>query len=233
MLRVADLEVGYGRLTVVRGIDLEVARAKVVALLGGNGAGKTTTMKAIAGLLPAQGGTIELDGTRLDRLPSHRVFAHGVSLVPQGRELFPDMTVAENLDLGALQSAGSETRPARLGRVLDVLPLLRGRLAQRAGTLSGGEQQMLATARALMAEPRLLLMDEPSAGLAPLVVAEFARIIARLREAGQTMLLVEQNVRLALEVADYIYVIRGGRIVTHGAPGRFRDDEELFRSYIG
>jgi len=229
MLEIRKLEAGYGALRVLRGVSLAVPQGKVVALLGGNGAGKTTTMKTVVGVVRATGGEIELDGERIDRLPSHAVFARGIALVPQGRELFPDMTVAENLELGALArgSAGGKLADL-LEDVFDKFPRLRERTAQRAGSLSGGEQQMLATGRALMSRPTVLLLDEPTNGLAPLIVQELARTLKRLNEAGQTILLVEQNVRVALSIADYVYVIRTGEIVLESDARKIDDADEMF-----
>jgi len=234
MLKIRKLEAGYGALRVLRGVSLAVPQGKVVALLGGNGAGKTTTMKTVVGVVRATGGEIELDGERIDRLPSHAIFARGIALVPQGRELFPDMTVAENLELGALArgSAGGKLADL-LEDVFDKFPRLRERTAQRAGSLSGGEQQMLATGRALMSRPTVLLLDEPTNGLAPLIVQELARTLKRLNEAGQTILLVEQNVRVALSIADYVYVIRTGEIVLESDAGKIDDADEMFSAYLG
>jgi len=234
MLEIRKLEAGYGALRVLRGVSLAVPQGKVVALLGGNGAGKTTTMKTVVGVVRATGGEIELDGERIDRLPSHAIFARGIALVPQGRELFPDMTVAENLELGALArgSAGGKLADL-LEDVFDKFPRLRERTAQRAGSLSGGEQQMLATGRALMSRPTVLLLDEPTNGLAPLIVQELARTLKRLNEAGQTILLVEQNVRVALSIADYVYVIRTGEIVLESDAGKIDDADEMFSAYLG
>ena len=234
MLEIRKLEAGYGALRVLRGVTLAVPQGKVVALLGGNGAGKTTTMKTVVGVVRATGGEIELDGERIDRLPSHAVFARGIALVPQGRELFPDMTVAENLELGALArgSAGGKLADL-LEDVFDKFPRLRERTAQRAGSLSGGEQQMLATGRALMSRPTVLLLDEPTNGLAPLIVQELARTLRRLNEAGQTILLVEQNVRVALSIADYVYVIRTGEIVLESDARKIDDADEMFSAYLG
>jgi branched-chain amino acid transport system ATP-binding protein len=234
MLEIRKLEAGYGALRVLRGVSLAVPQGKVVALLGGNGAGKTTTMKTVVGVVRATGGEIELDGERIDRLPSHAVFARGIALVPQGRELFPDMTVAENLELGALArgSAGGKLADL-LEDVFDKFPRLRERTAQRAGSLSGGEQQMLATGRALMSRPTVLLLDEPTNGLAPLIVQELARTLKRLNEAGQTILLVEQNVRVALSIADYVYVIRTGEIVLESDARKIDDADEMFSAYLG
>jgi branched-chain amino acid transport system ATP-binding protein len=234
MLEIRKLEAGYGALRVLRGVSLAVPQGKVVALLGGNGAGKTTTMKTVVGVVRATGGEIELDGERIDRLPSHAVFARGIALVPQGRELFPDMTVAENLELGALArgSAGGKLADL-LEDVFDKFPRLRERTAQRAGSLSGGEQQMLATGRALMSRPTVLLLDEPTNGLAPLIVQELARTLRRLNEAGQTILLVEQNVRVAMSIADYVYVIRTGEIVLESDARKIDDADEMFSAYLG
>jgi branched-chain amino acid transport system ATP-binding protein len=234
MLEIRKLEAGYGALRVLRGVSLAVPQGKVVALLGGNGAGKTTTMKTVVGVVRATGGEIELDGERIDRLPSHAIFARGIALVPQGRELFPDMTVAENLELGALArgSAGGKLADL-LEDVFDKFPRLRERTAQRAGSLSGGEQQMLATGRALMSRPTVLLLDEPTNGLAPLIVQELARTLKRLNEAGQTILLVEQNVRVALSIADYVYVIRTGEIVLESDARKIDDADEMFSAYLG
>jgi len=234
MLEIRKLEAGYGALRVLRGVSLAVPQGKVVALLGGNGAGKTTTMKTVVGVVRATGGEIELDGERIDRLPSHAVFARGIALVPQGRELFPDMTVAENLELGALARGSAGGKLADLFEdVFDKFPRLRERTAQRAGSLSGGEQQMLATGRALMSRPTVLLLDEPTNGLAPLIVQELARTLKRLNEAGQTILLVEQNVRVALSIADYVYVIRTGEIVLESDARKIDDADEMFSAYLG
>ena len=234
MLKIRKLEAGYGALRVLRGVSLAVPQGKVVALLGGNGAGKTTTMKTVVGVVRATGGEIELDGERIDRLPSHAVFARGIALVPQGRELFPDMTVAENLELGALARGSAGGKLADLFEdVFDKFPRLRERTAQRAGSLSGGEQQMLATGRALMSRPTVLLLDEPTNGLAPLIVQELARTLKRLNEAGQTILLVEQNVRVALSIADYVYVIRTGEIVLESDARKIDDADEMFSAYLG
>ena len=233
MLKVANLVAGYGSLTVLKDLSFEVPSGKVVALLGGNGGGKTTTLRTIVGLIRPRNGTIAFDETRIDGFPPHRVFAHGLSLVPQGRELFSEMTVAENLELGALQRGSRSNYDNRLDQVLEFLPSLRKHLDRRAGILSGGQQQMLATARALMSNPRLLMLDEPSTGLGPLVVAELHELIERICRAGTTVLLVEQNIKLALSVAHYVYVIRNGSIATEGDPSSFRDQRALFNSYIG
>jgi branched-chain amino acid transport system ATP-binding protein len=234
MLEIRRLESGYGALNVLRGVSLKVPQGKCVALLGGNGAGKTTTMKTVVGVIRATGGEIELAGERIERLTSHAIFARGLALVPQGRELFPDMTVAENLELGALARGTTGQKLADIMEdVFDKFPRLRERTAQRAGSLSGGEQQMLATGRALMSRPSVLLLDEPTNGLAPMIVQELARTLKRLNEAGQTILLVEQNVRVALSIADYVYVIRMGEIVLESEASKIDDADAMFGAYLG
>ncbi len=234
MLELRGLESGYGALRVLRGISLKVPRGKVVALLGGNGAGKTTTMKTITGVLRATAGEVTLDGERIERLPSHAIFGRGIALVPQGRELFPDMSVAENLELGALsRGTAGTTLAALLDDVYQLFPRLAERAAQRAGSLSGGEQQMLATGRAMMSRPSVLLLDEPTNGLAPIIVQELARALRGLHAKGQTILLVEQNVRVALSVADYVYVIRMGEIVLESEASRIDNADDMFRAYLG
>ena len=234
MLEIRRLEAGYGALRVLRGVDLTVPKGKVVALLGGNGAGKTTTMKTIVGVIRATDGEIALDGERIERLSSHAIFARGIALVPQGRELFPDMTVVQNLELGALSrgTSGSQLNDL-LEDVFDKFPRLRERTDQRAGSLSGGEQQMLATGRALMSRPSVLLLDEPTNGLAPIIVQELTRMLRRLNEAGQTILLVEQNVRVALAIADYVYVIRTGEIVLESDAHKIDNADQMFSAYLG
>ncbi len=234
MLEIRNLQAGYGSLQVLRGISLSVPRGKVVALLGGNGAGKTTTMKTIVGVVRSSAGSIELDGTPIERLASHAIFARGIALVPQGRELFGEMTVEENLELGALSVPGRRgSSRARLAEVFDLFPRLRERVAQRAGSLSGGEQQMLATGRALMSQPSVLLLDEPTNGLAPIIVQELARALKRLNEAGQTILLVEQNVGMALSIADHVYVIRTGEIVLESEADKVDSADAMFGAYLG
>jgi branched-chain amino acid transport system ATP-binding protein len=233
MLEVLELEAGYGPHKVLKGLSMQVSTGQVVALLGGNGAGKTTTLSAIMGLIPVQGGTVSFEAKAIQSQPAHRVFRHGVALVPQWRELFTEMSVMEHLELGAVQCAPRGGMRERIDSVLGYLPELRAHLGRRAGTLSGGQQQMVAIARALTSRPKLLMLDEPSMGLAPMIVSELGRTIKRLNEAGTSILLVEQNVHLALRIASYVYIIRGGTIVTHGKPSDFDDEKELFQSYIG
>jgi branched-chain amino acid transport system ATP-binding protein len=224
MLTVSGLEVAYGRLAALRGIDLRVERGELVTIVGPNGAGKTTLLRAITGLVPARAGAITLDGERIDRRSPEALARLGLVMVPEGRDLFGPLTVRENLALGAYarpRAARRASLPGDLDRVLELFPPLRPRLAQRAGTLSGGEQQMVAVGRALMARPRLLLLDEPSVGLAPLVIREIFRVLERVRAEGLTMLLVEQNARAACRIADRSYVLApGGRIEEAGPQHR-------------
>ena len=189
-------------------------------------------MHTIAGLMPPMRGTITFDGTPIGNEPAHRIFARGVALVPQGRQLFPEMSVQENLELGGLSALGADEIAQRIADILNMFPRLRERIAQRAAGLSGGEQQMLATGRALMSKPRLLLLDEPTTGLAPLVVAEITRILRTLKDAGQTILIVEQNVRMALELADQVYVMRVGKIVHEAPASAVRKSQDVFSSYF-
>ncbi|MGE0314295.1 MAG: ABC transporter ATP-binding protein [Lautropia sp.] len=234
MLELANLESGYGALRVLRGISLTVPKGKVVALLGGNGAGKTTTMKTVVGVVRATGGDVRLDGASIANLSTHAIFARGLALVPQGRELFADMTVLENLELGALSRGTSGTGLSTVrDEVFDLFPRLRERSAQRAGSLSGGEQQMLATGRALMSRPSVLLLDEPTNGLAPIIIQELAAALKRLNQAGQTILLVEQNVGVALGIADEVYVMRNGEIVMHSDAAALDSADEMFSAYLG
>jgi len=233
MLSIRALQAGYGSLQVLRRISLEVPRGKIVALLGGNGAGKTTTMHAIAGIVPPTGGEILFEDTALHGLPPHRIFRRRIALVAQGRQLFPEMTVRENLELGALAAATRHEIAPLTEEIFLRFPRLAQRAEQRAASLSGGEQQMLATGRALMSRPKLLLLDEPTTGLAPIIVAELVRIIRELNQAGLTILLVEQNVRMALQVADDVYVMRNGEIVLHRPASELRDSDEMFASYLG
>jgi branched-chain amino acid transport system ATP-binding protein len=233
MLSLTAVEAGYNRLQILRGLTLEVPSGSVIGILGGNGVGKSTTMRAIAGLIPVWRGQIMLDGEPLHRLRSDQIFAHGIALVAQGRELFPDMTVFENLELGAI-SASTRSRVAEImGEVFEIFPCLRERTGQRAGSLSGGEQQMLATGRALMSKPKVLLLDEPTTGLAPLVVEELQRTIGQLNRAGQTIVLVEQNTRMALQVVHHVFVLNGGRVVLSRPASELVNDEELVKSYFG
>jgi branched-chain amino acid transport system ATP-binding protein len=226
MLRLERLHAHYGASHVLQGVDLELPQGRIGALLGRNGVGKTTTLRAIMGLLAPSGGRIALSGRDIAGWPPHRVARAGVGYVPEGRMIFPDLTVVENIRVG-------ERRPARtwpLRRLFEVFPALAERAGNPALQLSGGEQQMLAIARALVGDPSVLLLDEPSQGLAPLVVRELAAVIRRLREDGVTILLVEQNLRFAEAVADEIHIMVKGRIVYGAAPDRFRADEPAIRS---
>jgi branched-chain amino acid transport system ATP-binding protein len=232
MLRVRGLGAGYGRLKVLHDIDFDVPKGKVVSFLGSNGAGKTTLMRAIMGQLPAQGSIEFMDASIVGRAP-HEIVRRGLTLVPQGRDLFPGMTVRENLEVAGLTSGTIRQARALCEEQFEIFPPLRARAAQRAQTLSGGEQQMLAVARALMLKPKLLLLDEPTMGLAPLVVKELGRIIKLLASRGETIVLVEQNLGLALDVADHVYILQGGRIAFSGSPEGLNSKQDLVQYYLG
>jgi branched-chain amino acid transport system ATP-binding protein len=237
MLTIDKLSAGYGKVQVLHGISIEVPRAKVVTLIGSNGAGKTTTMRAVSGMIKPTGGTMTLNGKRIDGLESYEVAKLGLAHSPEGRRVFATMTVLDNLTLGAFpRLTGSRPRgdvAADLERALDLFPRLQERRNQLAGTLSGGEQQMLAMARAVMLNPEVILLDEPSMGLAPILVEEVFRIIARLKSEGVTMLLVEQFAAAALAVADYGYVLENGKISVHGPAAQLRDDPAVRAAYLG
>src|SRR5215468_9638099 len=231
LLAVSGLTVSYGAIRAVRGIDLAMEAGEVVALLGANGAGKSTTLKAIVGLVPSSG-EIRFAGSSLSGLPTERIVVKGITMVPEGRRVFPSLTVLENLTLGA--SAGDPKSFARnRAEVFDLFPVLAERRQQAAGTLSGGQQQQLAIARALMSEPRLILLDEPSLGLAPQIVDSTFELILRLKQRGQTILLVEQNVAAALDVADRAYVLANGALTMGGTAEALRASEQVARAYLG
>jgi len=233
MLEVRDLDVAYGLAPALSGVSLDVDAGELVCVVGPNGAGKTTLINALAGLHRARGGRLALDGHDLRRLPPHRFCAAGIAIVPEGRRLFTRMTVRENLELGSFLPKAKAHRAASLADVLELFPALATRLGSRAGELSGGQQQMVAIARALMARPRLLLLDEPSLGLSPLIVEAMFVAIRRINEAGMAVLLVEQNVAMALELAHRAYVLDEGRIVAAGAPGALASHPEIQRAYLG
>lgn len=237
MLSIKNLEAGYGKVKVLHGIDLEVPKGRVVTLIGSNGAGKTTTMRAISGMIRPSAGEVSLAGTRIDGLEAHSIARLGMAHSPEGRRVFPTLSVTDNLMLGAFpRLTGARTRgdvPGDLDRAMDLFPRLKERRTQLAGTLSGGEQQMLAMARAIMQNPELVLLDEPSMGLAPILVEEVFRIIARLKSEGVTMLLVEQFASAALNVADYGYVLENGRISVHGDAARLKNDPAVVAAYLG
>ncbi len=233
MLQVKELHAGYGKVRVLWGISLEVRRGEIVSLLGPNGAGKTTTLKAIMGLVKPASGDIVFDGKRINGLPPHRVARLGISSVPEGRELFPHMTVYENLMMGADLLPKNYDVQQILEEVYSLFPILKERKNQQAGTLSGGQQQMLAIGRALMSKPRLLVLDEPSTGLAPNIVAQIFRVLEQLREEELTMLLVEQNALMALEVSDRAYLLETGRIAAEGKREELMADERIRATYLG
>ena len=229
-LTIRGLDCFYGETPVLHGLDLDLRQGEVLCLLGRNGAGKTTTLKAIMGLVPARAGSIMLGGTDLTKLPAHEVPRAGVAYVPQGRRLFAEMTVAENIEIGLMtRRKGKATRES----VLDLFPLLRDRLKQQSGTLSGGEQQMLAMARALCIEPQVLLLDEPTEGLMPSMIARIRETVARLRERGVSTILVEQRVDAVLSVADRVSFIENGRLKETVDVERLREDHALVMRYVG
>jgi branched-chain amino acid transport system ATP-binding protein len=233
MLTLTDISAGYGSFQALFGVSLEVAAGEAVAVIGPNGAGKTTLMRVISGLLPAKSGSVVLEGDALTRLPAHRIVAAGIVHVPENRRLFARLTTEENLRMGAFIPAARRHFAERLAWVYELFPRLRERRHQPAGTMSGGEQQMCAIGRALMSRPKLLLMDEPSAGLAPLVVEQVFDLVRRIRAEGFTVLIVEQNVRQVLDIVDRAYLLESGRIRLSGAAGELARNEDIRRAYIG
>ena len=231
-LRVTDLKVNYGGIQAVKGISLTVGQGEIVTLIGANGAGKTSTLKAIVRLIGSQG-QIELFGAPAGNLATHQIAALGVSLVPEGRAIFGNMSVRENLEMGAYLHRDPTQRKQRMDRVFDLFPRLAERLKQDGSTLSGGEQQMLAIGRAMMAQPRLLLLDEPSLGLAPKLVGEIFAAIRTIASEGLSILLVEQNTRLALKTAERAYVLVTGEVALSGAASELRDDPRVQSAYLG
>ena len=233
LLRVTGLEVSYGPVPAVAGVGLEVPEGEIRAILGANGAGKSSTIKAILGLVKARAGAIEFEDRPIHGLPAHRIHQLGIAWVPEGRQLFSTLTVHENLEMGAFARGSPARFPAKLDEVFALFPRLRERRAQVAGSLSGGEQQMLAIARALMAEPRLLLMDEPSLGLAPKVVQRLFEQIQEINRGGLSILMVEQNARQALKIAHYAYLLEVGRLVGEGPSRALEASESVQRVYLG
>jgi branched-chain amino acid transport system ATP-binding protein len=233
MLEVEGIVAGYGRITALHGVHLAVEPRSVVALLGANGAGKSTTLNCICGTVPVRSGSIRFQGERIDRLPPHQIVARGIAQVPEGREIFARMSVRENLEIGAHRRRDHAAIRNDMERILEDFPVLRQRLRQMAGTLSGGEQQMLLVARALMAAPSLLMIDEPSLGLSPVMVEQIFAIVERISAGGMTVLLVEQNAQLALEVAAAAYVLENGEIVAHAPSAELLQSATLRRAYLG
>jgi len=233
VLEIANLHVRFGRREVLHGVNLSVRQGEIVTLVGSNGAGKTTLLKTISGLVRPSDGTIVFDGERIDRMPPHTIIARGLAQIPEGRLLFPQMTVLEHLELGGLRAEKRAEPAAALDRVFGLFPILAERRHQKAGTLSGGQQQMVAIGRGLMAAPRCLMLDEPSLGLAPIMVDTLADTIVSLHKSGLTILLVEQRVDLALRLADRGYVMETGRIVLEDAASALLADERVREAYLG
>jgi branched-chain amino acid transport system ATP-binding protein len=236
MLRLRSVHAGYGNVEVLHGVSLHVERGEIVTIVGANGAGKSTLLNAIAGVVRPSEGTVTFETRDISRRAPESVVAAGCVLVPEGRQIFPDLSVHENLLLGGYlrwRRHGKRAAPAEIDEICRLFPILAKRRGQHAGTLSGGEQQMLALGRALMARPRLLMLDEPSIGLAPLVVREIFDVIAKLRDSGTTILLVEQNARAALSIADRGYVMETGRIMVEGTVEELHDNHDVRRAYLG
>jgi len=233
MLRVNNIHSFYGDLHVIQGVTFEVRSGETVAIVGPNGAGKSTILKTISGLIEPRSGYIEFMGERIDRVPPHKRVDLGIVQVPEGRLLFPELTVWENLDLGAYSKHARKQKDAMLKHVFQLFPILEERRNQLAGTLSGGEQQMLAIGRALMSAPKLLMFDEPSLGLAPMLVSRVFETVVELKREKNTMLLVEQNVREALEIADRAYLLESGRVLKEGRGKELLQDEYLKKAYLG
>jgi branched-chain amino acid transport system ATP-binding protein len=232
LLEIDDVTVRYGNIEAVRGISLYVGAGEIVTLIGGNGAGKTTTLKTISGVRRASRGTIRLEGKSIERLPAYQIVERGISHAPEGRHVFPLMSVRENLEMGAFHRRGADLGED-LANVFTLFPVLKERLTQAGGTLSGGEQQMLAIGRALMAKPKIMLLDEPSMGLAPQLVERIFEIIRRINEQGTTILLIEQNAQMALQTAHRGYVIESGEIVLQDEAAKLLGNDQVRRAYLG
>lgn len=233
MLDINELKVSYGAIAAVKGISLEVREGEIVTLIGSNGAGKSTTLRTISGLIRPKSGTMEFNGQSLTKMNGHQIVESGICHSPEGRRIFPRMTVEENLDLGAFLRNDKAEIAADKERVLDLFPRLKERINQKAGTMSGGEQQMLAVGRALMGQPKLLLLDEPSMGLAPVLVDLIFDTIQIIRNQGTTVLLVEQNALAALGIADYAYVLETGEVKLEGAARELAEHDEVTKAYLG
>lgn len=233
MLNIQNLTTSYGQIKAIRGITLEVPEGKIVSLIGANGAGKTTTMRTIAGQLKPEAGTITFCGKRIEGSRPHQIVKAGLALVPEGRAILGKMTVLENLEMGAFQRNDAQGIKDDMEKMMAWFPILKERLSQLGGTMSGGQQQMLAIARALMSRPKLLLLDEPSMGLAPIVVADIFKVIKEINAEGTTILIVEQNVKQALKIADYGYVLEAGQIVLDGTGVALLNDERVKEAYLG
>lgn len=233
MLKVRDLVVAYGGIEALKGISLDVPDGKIVTLIGANGAGKSTLLRSIIGLVKVKSGSVEYNGDKLTGLNSQQIVSKGLTLVPEGRRVFPNLTVLENLRIGAYMRKDEDGIAADIKRIYEIFPRLEERNWQMAGTLSGGEQQMLALGRALMSRPKLMMMDEPSLGLAPLVIKEIFNIIRSINENGTTVLLVEQNANMALKVAHHAYVLETGRIMMEGSGKELLENEEIKEAYLG
>ena len=233
LLTVEDLHVYYGNIAAVRGVSLRVKRGEIVALVGSNGAGKSTTLRTISGLIRPRQGSVVFEGTSIVGVPGHKVVGRGICQSPEGRRIFPRMTVEENLELGAFLRDDAAAIADDMARVLDLFPRLKERIKQKAGTMSGGEQQMLAVGRALMGSPHLLLLDEPSMGLAPVLVDLIFDTIRTIRDQGTTVLVVEQNALAALRIGDYAYVLESGRMKTEGLARDLLHDDEVINAYLG
>jgi branched-chain amino acid transport system ATP-binding protein len=233
MLKIENLEVAYGNIKAIKGISLEVNQGEIVTLIGSNGAGKSTTLRAISGILKPRSGSITFNGERIDGVEGHEIVAKGICQSPEGRRIFPKMTVDENLDLGAFLRNDKNEIASDRKRVLELFPRLQERIDQKAGTMSGGEQQMLAVGRALMGSPKLLLLDEPSMGLAPVLVEMIFETIEKINKQGTTILLVEQNALAALNVADRAYVLESGSIKMSGKAKDLISNDEVTKAYLG
>ncbi|MCD1652098.1 MULTISPECIES: ABC transporter ATP-binding protein [Halomonadaceae] len=233
MLRLNNVTAGYGATTILHDVSLEVSEGEVVTIVGGNGAGKTTTLRTVSGLIEASAGSITFEGEDITHLPAHQVVNRGITLIPEARQLFPEMTVLENIQMGAYRSAAKSRYDQRLEEVLTLFPRVKERLHQQAESLSGGEQQMVAIARGMMACPKLLMFDEPSLGLAPIVVSQVFDVVKKIAESGTTVLIVEQNVNQTLKVADRAYVIENGRMVMDGQAQELMGDDHIRKAYLG
>ena len=233
MFEIDKLEVSYGDLQILHGVSLSIHENEVVSLVGSNGSGKTTIINAISGIIPHQSGSISFLGERIDRLPSHKRVEIGLVQVPEGRRVFPELTVFENLRVGSYVPRAREERSASFKVIFDMFPILKNRENQMAGTLSGGEQQMLAIARALMSKPKILMLDEPSLGLAPLIVSEIYRIVEKINQKGLTVFLVEQNVKQALSLCQRAYVLENGKIVLSGEGEALLENDQVRKAYLG